>query len=650
MQVSRGTVSGAAIAGLAVSAGLVLASAPAASSRQEGRLLVTSAQARRHVGTVERPRMALPQRGAPSIAALTTTGVMLGVHPTSLASDPSGRVRVVIESADPAQARASVRAVGGRVERTAAGLVQALVTPRNATALEGRAGVDRVRAPYEQIQTAVSGEELGVALATAWHDKGFTGKGVKIAVIDGGFKGLADRQASGELPTNVVTQDFCGGHLLDEEDHGTAVAEIVHEMAPDAQLYLVCVGTEVDLAAAEAYAKSQGVAVINHSAGWEGPYRDDGSGPIGAIVADARANGILWVNSAGNEGMNHWSGTFTPNGGWHMWDPNGDMGNTFIWPNGTDICGFLKWDEWPAGVSDFDLGLFLSGANALLAVSEDDQGGGQPPFEAMCYQQTSGRDLVVFWGVRGYRVASTPRIDLVSWSAPLQYAVAAGSVATPASSPATLAVGALCWQSRTLEPYSSQGPTIDGRVKPDIVGHDSVSGGTYGGFSSCPSAFAGTSASSPEVAGAAALVKQAYPKLTPDQLKAYLMRASRDLGAVGVDTVYGAGELQLPKPPDVVAPTASALASAGRRGRTMRLFSRVSDDSGAVSAVEEIKLGRRTIARLEPMWFASAASPKTVAVAWKVPASAAGAYQHCVRAVDRAGNSSAQSCARIAIK
>ena len=184
-------------------------------------------------------------------------------------------------------------------------------------------------------------------------------------------------------------------------------------MAPDAQLYLACVGTEVDLAAAEAWAKSQGVTVINHSAGWEGPYRDDGGGPVGAVVADARANGILWVNSAGNEAMTHWSGSYTPNGSWQMWNPNGDMGNSFIWPNGMDICGFLKWDEWPSGISDFDLGLFLSGSNSLLAVSEGDQGGGQPPFEAMCWRQTSGRDLVVFWAIRGYRVddvaAARPR-------------------------------------------------------------------------------------------------------------------------------------------------------------------------------------------------------------------------------------------------
>ena len=649
MQALRRTISGTVAACVAVTASLVIASAPAASSRQDGRLLVTSAAARRYTGAVERTNVAWPRRESVS-RSITAKGAMLAVRPASVATASSGRVRVVIETSNPALARESVRAVGGRIERNAAGLVQAIVTPRAETALAGNAGVDRVRPPYAQIQTAVGGEQVGVTLAAAWHEKGFTGKGIKVAVLDGGFKGLAERQASGDLPANVVTQDFCGGQLLGEEDHGTAVAEIVHEMAPDAQLYLACVGTEVDLAAAEAWAKSQGVTVINHSAGWEGPYRDDGGGPVGAVVADARANGILWVNSAGNEAMTHWSGSYTPNGSWHMWNPNGDMGNSFIWPNGMDICGFLKWDEWPSGISDFDLGLFLSGSNSLLAVSEGNQGGGQPPFEAMCWRQTSGRDLVVFWAIRGYRVTTSPRLDLVSWSPTLQYAVAAGSIATPASSPAAFAVGALCWQSRGLEPYSSQGPTIDGRTKPDIVGHDSVSGATYGGFSSCPSAFAGTSASSPEVAGAAALIKQAYPNLNPDQLKAYLMRAARDLGDAGVDNVYGAGELQLPKPPDIVAPTISALASKGRKGRAIRLLSRVSDDSGEVRVVEEIKLGRKVVARLKPVWFSAAARSKTIAVAWKAPASATGAYQHCARAVDRAGNSSPATCARVVLK
>src|SRR4029453_3539307 len=99
-------------------------------------------------------------------------------------------------------------------------------------------------------------------------------------------------------------------------------------------------------------------------------------------------------------------------------------------------------------------------------------------------------------------------------------------------------VRARCGRSGSLEPFSSQGPTIDGRMKPDIVGHDSVSGATYGGFAACPSPFAGAWGWSPGGAGAAALVKQAYPKYTPDQMKAYLMDAARDLGAPGLDNLY----------------------------------------------------------------------------------------------------------------
>ncbi len=649
MLATKTTLSGTVVAGVALAATLVLASAPAASPPTAARAL--TAQAARTVP----PRAIEVMSGFGRTArtngfATTATAGSLGIR----ASHPNGAhgttVRVVVETDDPALARAAVLAVGGKVERTAGGLLQALVAPGQLRALGRRPGVDVVRASSVRIETALGGEEIGAALASAWHDKGFTGKGVKVAIVDGGFMGLADRQAAGDLPANIVTQDYCGGELTTADDHGTAVAEIVHEMAPDAQLYLICVGGEVDFLAAVGYAKNQGVSVVNQSMGWEGPYRDDGSGPIGAAVADARASGILWVNSAGNEAMNHWSGTYSPVAGApvHQWAPNGDVGNTFVWPNGWEICGFLKWDEWPAAASDFDLGLVSSGSNRLLAVSEDEQGAGQPPFEGMCLRQTSGRDLTVFWAILGYRVASAPRIDLVSWSPPLEYQVPAGSVATPASSPAAFAVGALCWQSRSLEPYSSQGPTIDGRIKPDIVGHDSVSGATYGGFSSCPSAFAGTSASSPEVAGAAALVKQAYPTYSPDQIKTYLMKAARDLGAPGVDSVYGAGELQLPQPPDVVAPTVTALAGKGRKGRTTKLLSRISDDSGEVAVLEEVKLRGKVVARFKQVWFSAGSRGRTIAIAWRVPATATGTYQHCVRAVDRAGNKTT-SCARIQI-
>ncbi len=502
-----------------------------------------------------------------------------------------------------------------------------------------------------RLQHSVTGESVTATLASAWHAKGFTGKGVKVAVIDGGFSGLAERQAAGDLPASAVTQDYCGGRLMTADDHGTAVAEIVHEMAPDAQLYLVCMENDSDFAAAVAYAKSQGVHVVNFSAGWEGAFRNDGSDRFSAIVADAKASGILWVNSAGNEADTHWAGSYSPGSDTvHDWSPSGDEGNTFLWPDDSVICGFLRWDEWPNAVSDFDLALVSSGSNTLLAISEDEQSGSQPPFEGLCVEQSSGSDLRVYWAIVGYRVSTSPQLDLVSWSPPLEYSVAAGSIAAPATSSAAFAVGALCWQSRQIEPYSSQGPTIDGRVKPDIMGHDSVSGATYGTFDgSCPSGFAGTSASSPEVAGAAAIVRQAFPTYGADQVRQYLVGHARDLGTAGVDNTYGAGELQLPAPPDVVAPAAKALPSTGRRGKTVKLLATVSDDSGAVSVVEYVKRGSRTIATIRRSGIVSATQPKTVATAWKAPAKG-GVYRHCVRVADRAGNASAISCARLVLR
>jgi hypothetical protein len=90
--------------------------------------------------------------------------------------------------------------------------------------------------------------------------------------------------------------------------------------------------------------------------------------------------------------------------------------------------------------------------------------------------------------------------------------------------------------------------------------------------------------------------------------------------------------------------------STGRRGRVLKLLSRVSDDSGEVRVVEEIRLGRKTVATIRRDGHVSAARPTTVVTLWKVPTKASGAYRHCVRVTDRAGNASAPSCARVVVK
>ena len=58
--------------------------------------------------------------------------------------------------------------------------------------------------------------------------------------------------------------------------HGTGVAEVIHEMAPNAQIYGATVLSVVDLQAAVNYFASQGVDIISRSltSGFDGRQRN----------------------------------------------------------------------------------------------------------------------------------------------------------------------------------------------------------------------------------------------------------------------------------------------------------------------------------------------------------------------------------------
>src|SRR5436853_68136 len=87
---------------------------------------------------------------------------------------------------------------------------------------------------------------------------------------------------------------------------------------------------------------------------------------------------------------------------------------------------------------------------------------------------------------------------------------------SPAAGSGEATVGAVNWQgpSFAYEPYSSRGPTTDGRIKPDVMGYAAVSNATL-------PVFRGTSAAAPHVAGAAALLRQAFPAFTPAQIRTF---------------------------------------------------------------------------------------------------------------------------------
>ena len=60
-----------------------------------------------------------------------------------------------------------------------------------------------------------------------------------------------------------------------------------------------------------------------------------------------------------------------------------------------------------------------------------------------------------------------------------------------------------------------------------------------------PFSFSGTSFSTPQIAGAAALLAQAFPNLSSAQIVQLLMNSARDAGAAGDDNVYGQGILDI---------------------------------------------------------------------------------------------------------
>ena len=134
------------------------------------------------------------------------------------------------------------------------------------------------------------------------------------------------------------------------------------------------------------------------------------------------------------------------------------------------------------------------------------------------------------------------------------------SIGNPASSasPGMLAAGAANWATpETIESFSSQGPTTDGRTKPDIVGTDRGDSVSYGA-----GGFAGTSQASPHVAGLAALVLQRFPAFTPSQVVSYLKTNALPRGAAPNNT-WGYGLAHLPALPPGPAINVTAVAGSG---------------------------------------------------------------------------------------
>jgi hypothetical protein len=401
----------------------------------------------------------------------------------------------------------------------------------------------------ESIHTS---EGVNLILSDEWKAAGHKGAGTKIAVIDSGFQNYSFLLGK-ELPDSVTTQFYGSGEDVYGTVHGTACAEIIYDMAPDAQLFFTQPRTDVELSDAVNWCLSQGVQVISYSMGWSinaGPI--DGTGPVNDIVNQAINHGITWVNSAGNEARSHWSS--------HFYDPDGDgfanfdfdglpgfgvpdeTNDLYIYGEEKVIIGMIWDDPWGASCNDYDLYVFRLDdfdLSSPVAYSTGIQDGDDDPSELITFTPQSG----ISYGFaikKKNGIAKNIHVTLATQN-PLEYQVPETSICIPADNPNVIATGAVAWNSPSvIENFSSRGPTTDGRIKPDLVAPDRVT--TYSYY---PNQFPGTSASCPHVAGACALVKQARQDWSPSRIKDFLGSGATDLGSPGKDNTYGSGLVHL---------------------------------------------------------------------------------------------------------
>ena len=226
--------------------------------------------------------------------------------------------------------------------------------------------------------------------------------------------------------------------------------------------------------------------------------------------------------------------------------------NLISLPQNGEVAIFLTWnDAFGASGNNYDLYLVQQSTGQVVAKSTDVQAGRQDPSEFIDYVNKGAADSfrIVVQNVRG--AAQPKNLNLFSFQPECatagpqllaagrherhNYNTATRSITAQSdaggSPAAVVSVGAMCSASAaaagqfpsgtpnescldtsnsTIEFFSSQGPTLDGRVKPDVTAIDGVSVSGAGGFGA---PFFGTSAAAPHLGGVAALLLQSAPCL-----------------------------------------------------------------------------------------------------------------------------------------
>ncbi len=461
--------------------------------------------------------------------------------------------------------------------------IEAWVPVRQLGPISRWEAVAQIRPTYAPIP-----QQLGVGSAVsqgvqfigagAFVIPGILGRGVKIGVIDVSFANLV---ATEFLAPPIQVNLRADG--AQPSPHGSAVAEVIADVAPEATLTLYSVSSELEFAQAVDAAISASQDIICSATTFlNGPY--DGSSPESQAITRARDQGILWVQAAGGYAKRHWMGTGidTNSDNWIEFSGGDDtIGIQLV--AGQQITCWVSWYESAGALTDQDYDLVLEDAGGLeIARSNFTQNGDDPPEEALfavapadgLYQlrlqavmadpalQPQQFQLFVpdvdIETVNQVPESSLPR--LADADGAMTIAATRGTndfsqIANPADQPPALPVD-------TMEDFSSQGPRlgVSPPLKPDLAGPDGViTAQAVGVFDPAQpnvmlNPFMGTSAAAAHVAGAAALILSEDLSRTDVDLQQVLQRLAVDIDPPGPDTLTGYGRVRVRVGVDADAP------------------------------------------------------------------------------------------------